>query len=89
MLVAARFLLLHKICLGLEERERAEQTKRKRDIIELSSSNYDNEPQMKKKFIAKLDEVLEEMKYLRRNVIDVMKLYSPFDRTLHSARGNI
>ena len=48
--------------------------KRKRDIIELSSSNYDNEPQMKKKFIAKLDEVLEEMKYLRRNVIDVMKL---------------
>ena len=57
---------------GGKEKGRAD--KRKRDTIELSSSDYDNEPQMKKKFIAKLDEVLEEMKYLRRNVIDVMKL---------------
>ena len=43
----------------------------------------DNEPQMKKNFIAKLDEVLEEMKYLRRNLTGVMKLMkgSPLYRT--------
>ena len=57
---------------GGKEKGRAD--KRKRDTIELSSSDYDNKPQMKKNFIAKLDEVLEEMKYLRRNLTDVMKL---------------
>ena len=37
--------------------------KRKWDNMELSCSGDENEPRMKKKFIAKLNEVLEEIKY--------------------------
>lgn len=43
------------------------------DIIELSSRGDENKPRMKKNY-SKLNEVLEEMKYLRRDVSDVMKL---------------
>uniref|UniRef100_A0A1X7VJI3 Uncharacterized protein n=1 Tax=Amphimedon queenslandica TaxID=400682 RepID=A0A1X7VJI3_AMPQE len=41
--------------------------KRKRDVVELSSSDEEN-PRMKEKLMTKLEELLEEMKYLRRDV---------------------
>ena len=48
--------------------------KRKRDI-ELSSSDDEN-PRMKAKLMAKLEELLEEMKHLRRDVTKGMGLPS-------------